>query len=284
MKRLLLLVIICISSVSFGQLNVGLIAQYDFSGDALDVSGNNYHGVVNGATLVNDRDGNQSSAYMFDGVDNSIEVTGFPTNFSNYSYCAWVKYADTAVPSGIVNQTSIQSSTGDTMSGFGIHHSGAGNDYSLRGRHRDGTGLYIGNYHEISDFNWHFYVSTFDGDTLKLFVDGSFEIYTLVNSSDSKTSQLLIGSGRTQAIPLGFFFNGIIDDIRIYNRELTDCEITELYTGQACNVGISELSSQPKELIRIVNLLGQEVEYTPNTVLIYQYADGTSEKVFTIED
>jgi len=51
------------------------------------------------------------------------------------------------------------------------------------------------------------------------------------------------------------------------------------------NVGISELNSnQPKELIKIVNLLGQEVEYTPNTVLIYQYSDGTSEKVFTIED
>ena len=48
---------------------------------------------------------------------------------------------------------------------------------------------------------------------------------------------------------------------------------------------ITELNSnQPKELIKIVNLFGQEVEYTPNTVLIYQYSDGTSEKVFTIED
>lgn len=50
-----------------------------------------------------------------------------------------------------------------------------------------------------------------------------------------------------------------------------------------CGLGISELSSQPKELINIVNLLGQEVEYTPNTVLIYQYSDGTLEKVFTFE-
>jgi len=48
---------------------------------------------------------------------------------------------------------------------------------------------------------------------------------------------------------------------------------------------LTELNSnQSKELIKIVNLLGQEVEYTPNTVLIYQYSDGTSEKVFTIED
>ena len=48
---------------------------------------------------------------------------------------------------------------------------------------------------------------------------------------------------------------------------------------------LTELNSnQSKELIKIVNLLGQEVEYIPNTVLIYQYSDGTSEKVFTIED
>ena len=45
----------------------------------------------------------------------------------------------------------------------------------------------------------------------------------------------------------------------------------------------SALSSENKEVVKIVNLLGQEVEYTPNTVLIYQYSDGTSEKVFTIE-
>ncbi|MDC0339220.1 hypothetical protein OAN33_06750 [Flavobacteriales bacterium] len=43
-------------------------------------------------------------------------------------------------------------------------------------------------------------------------------------------------------------------------------------------------SKQPKELIKIINLLGQEVEYTPNTILIYQYSNGTSEKVFTLED
>jgi len=50
-------------------------------------------------------------------------------------------------------------------------------------------------------------------------------------------------------------------------------------------VGISELGlNQSKELVKIVNLLGQQVEYSPNTVLIYQYSDGTSEKVFTLAD
>ena len=42
--------------------------------------------------------------------------------------------------------------------------------------------------------------------------------------------------------------------------------------------------AREKELIKIVNALGQDVDYKPNTLLIYQYSDGTSEKVFTIED
>ena len=42
--------------------------------------------------------------------------------------------------------------------------------------------------------------------------------------------------------------------------------------------------AQEKELIKIVNALGQDVDYKPNTLLMYQYSDGTSEKVFTIED
>lgn len=47
---------------------------------------------------------------------------------------------------------------------------------------------------------------------------------------------------------------------------------------------MSELTSKNKEVVKIVNLLGQEVEYTPNIVLIYQYSDGTSENVFIIEE
>ena len=67
------------------------------------------------------------------------------------------------------------------------------------------------------------------------------------------------------------------------NHGVFDYWIVKLSNDGTSNV--TELNSnQPKELIKIVNLLGQEVEYIPNTILIYQYSDGTSEKVFTIED
>ena len=50
--------------------------------------------------------------------------------------------------------------------------------------------------------------------------------------------------------------------------------------NNACStVGIEEYSNQPRKLIRILDLLGRETNFKPNTPLIYQYDDGSVEKV-----
>ena len=56
------------SSVSAVPLN-GLIAEYLFTGNANDTSGNNLNGTVHGATLTEDRFTNPGMAYNFDGND-----------------------------------------------------------------------------------------------------------------------------------------------------------------------------------------------------------------------
>jgi Leucine-rich repeat (LRR) protein len=53
--------------------------------------------------------------------------------------------------------------------------------------------------------------------------------------------------------------------------------------NNACSsVGISEYSNQPKKLIRITDILGRETTFKPNTPLIYQYDDGSVEKVMEV--
>ncbi len=47
--------------------------------------------------------------------------------------------------------------------------------------------------------------------------------------------------------------------------------------------GIEEFSRDKKELIRIVDLMGRETEFVPNTPLIYIYSDGTRERILKIE-
>ena len=48
-------------------------------------------------------------------------------------------------------------------------------------------------------------------------------------------------------------------------------------------VGINELSSTTKELLRIVDLMGRETTFKPNTPLIYVYDDGSTERVYRVE-
>ena len=46
---------------------------------------------------------------------------------------------------------------------------------------------------------------------------------------------------------------------------------------------ISELSQHPKSLVKIVDIMGREVNEKPNTLLIKIYSDGSKQKVFRIE-
>ena len=48
------------------------------------------------------------------------------------------------------------------------------------------------------------------------------------------------------------------------------------------SIGINELNS-PKHLFQILDMIGRETSYKPNTPLIYVYDDGSTEKVFSLE-
>jgi hypothetical protein len=63
--------------ISYGSAQVpnyvpsdSLIGWWGFNGNAIDESGNGNDGTINGATLTNDRFGNNDAAYNFDGDDN----------------------------------------------------------------------------------------------------------------------------------------------------------------------------------------------------------------------
>lgn len=84
MKTLLFLLVISLSQNIFSQISSnGLIGHYPFSGNADDWSGNNFYGIVNGATLTADRFGNFNNAYNFDGVDDQIDLSNYVSAFKN---------------------------------------------------------------------------------------------------------------------------------------------------------------------------------------------------------
>jgi len=85
---------------------------------------------------------------------------------------------------------------------------------------------------------WYHVAQTSDGNSLKLYVNGQYEspLYiSSVNDGTINSSQpLRIGGGAPSGTP-PFWFAGVIDDIRIYNRALSEDEVKQLYQNDKPN-------------------------------------------------
>jgi hypothetical protein len=75
-------------------LQNGLVGYWPFCGNANDESGNGNNGVVNGATLTEDRFGNAGAAYNFDGVGNQITIDGVALASGDFTISGWINSLD----------------------------------------------------------------------------------------------------------------------------------------------------------------------------------------------
>ena len=213
----------------------GLVGWWPFNGNANDESGNNNNGTVNGAKLTADRNGIVNSAYSFDGVDdyieskNAINLTGnLPRTISlwfniNTYINGWsniINFGQPCPNNNTSNSLMIEGST-EKNTRLIFKANGTNDDFS---------------YTPISDKIWYNFVWSFDGVKSKIYLNSIN--YTNANKTLNTTlTTLKIGFDYTSLNCSSFHyifnkaFNGSIDDIAIYNRALTQEEITNLYKG-----------------------------------------------------
>ena len=212
----------------------GLVAEWRFeegSGSVLvDSSGNGNDGVIHGATWV---EGKYGKALSFDGVDDyislprifmntpsQISVEGwFETTsdshmmFFSFGGC-YVMYmrAWRSDPSGALLPLFDRSSRGDASWGSGYN-----------------------------DGYWHHFVAVNDGSKTTLYVDGfivNSRSETLFDISSINTPYVL--GSQIPGAPETNRFDGIIDEVRIYNRALTSDEIKSHYEGKQTAIALTK--------------------------------------------
>jgi Carbohydrate family 9 binding domain-like/Concanavalin A-like lectin/glucanases superfamily/Tetratricopeptide repeat len=77
---------------------------------------------------------------------------------------------------------------------------------------------------------WHHVAAVYNGDTLRLYIDGKLDsTQPWTGGIAQNDADVLIGENAEHT---GRFFDGLIDDLRIYNYALSEGEITGLATGQ----------------------------------------------------
>jgi len=219
----------------------GLVGWWPFNGNANDESGNGNNGTVIGSTLTADRFGNVGKAYFFNGTGNYISVPDDSTlRPSKISLSCWINKNDSDLSQVIYKVRSSDNENEqysiNTNYQFGVK---SGSNCI------QGSGWQLSNYQNNNGINqWHHIVGTFDGFTIRLYLDGNEVSSSIFQGSidNCQGGEFLIGwSGF-----LALFFSGSMDDIGIWNRALTQEEITTLFNAPNCtyNLTISPSSNQ----------------------------------------
>lgn len=201
----------------------GLVGYWGFNGNANDSSGNNNNGTLNGATLTTDRFGSTNSALKISAVNQILCTTNKFTNPQNFSYSVWVKSSSTKLGYVVVFDEGQCKHVFAWDRSLQIDNSSV----SFRTYIGNGTNVYNTKTINILDNKWHNIVVTFDNLGSKMYIDGS-----LVSSkSNQNIAENTSGWWRLGGVDSADSLIGDYDDFGIWNRTLTQAEITALYTG-----------------------------------------------------
>ena len=216
----------------------GLVAYYPFSGNANEQIGNTNNGTVNGATLTNDINGIANSAYNYNGTSSYINL---PMNFYGGQTATMVSFRLRFKVSSngdfyIWNKDGswLEAGIYTTLNGaFGIFWAYP-NQYN---------GIATSNGSVVTN-TWYDAVIIINGSNSKIYLNGIEQTGITINTPSNSIGFSDAGSCGSGINRFGFkksscspanYFNGILDEFMLYDRSLTQQEVTNLYNSANTN-------------------------------------------------
>jgi hypothetical protein len=198
----------------------GLVGWWPAEGNANDIAGTNNGTLVNSAGFAA---GEVGQAFSFDGVNSYVSIPDSPsldTLVSSITIETWIKFNQlTSDWEGIVTKGNsswrLQATPWANTVYFAAN--GVGPTEDLYGSRN------------VRDGQWHHVAAVYDGTNMFLYVDGTVDVWQPATGLISQNnSPVCIGQ---TAESTGYFFDGLIDEVSIYNRALTASEIQAIYAA-----------------------------------------------------
>lgn len=209
----------------------GAVASYPFNGNANDISGNNFNGVVHNTTLATDKNGTPNSCYYFRGYQNgnpdyiTLPTLGAINNSEEISVSLWVK-VDSTIQSGGTPFTMMPDDASDR---FNTHINYLPFQVVWDNGDIFGNGRVF--LYRSNSFTWDHYVF------VKSAINNKMQVYLnnalIIDgnkhddiSNKNKNIRLGGGAGNTE------YFAGWMDNVKIFNRALTATEVSSIYNAE----------------------------------------------------
>lgn len=240
--------------------NKGLVLYMSFDkqgpgGKVLDNSGTGNHGMAEGATWVNE--GRWGGAYKFDikrKTDRIVVGDSDSLDCKTITICAWVKTGDNdEFWNRIVDK--------DWRKGYCLCMGGDFWGKNHRGKvfFQIDEKSWVGSDKSIADNKWHHIMARYDGEFMELYIDGKLQKNRTKRQGQIPANEYPIGIGGSYpGYDMDEFiaFNGVIGEVMIYNRALSQREIralreknvNALFPDKPAGIGI-QLGNHPEGVI-----------------------------------
>lgn len=244
-----LLLVLCV-----GIAHASLVAEYTMQGNettVTDMTGNGNNCTINNASYVAGVIGNGMSFNGFDSYLDCGNDSSLNFGTGDFTLMAWIKNPSTYIEnfeggynveiiykegfSGVFYELAIANSTpdGNTNQLYGQTDDGVNNGYVAYDK-EDGSKT-----ENLFDGNWHHVVLTRDDNVLYLYYNGEFILSEAEDNPVDTTDN--IGDLFIGMIDDDYYFNGIMDEVKIYNEALSPTFIAEVYEDEKPHVAYTIL-------------------------------------------
>ncbi len=203
----------------------GLVGEYRFAGDASDSSGNANHGIAERITAAADRFGAPAKAIRFESYGSVKIPAPDPLTNGNLAISIWVNCRAFPELTEWYPWSSCILSQHDGARARHFQLAGHRRFFSWNRFQRSERRLSATEPAEVN--RWYHLVAQTDGVVHELYVDGVLQDSTRGDYTFNPDMPLYVGRNGDQERSL--YFNGAVDDLRLYNRLLTPAGIQALY-------------------------------------------------------
>jgi len=225
---------IALSGTAYADLNTGLTLYMPFDGNAMDKSGHERHGTEHG-----------KPEYVQGQFGQALHLNGNIVQYITVAHDEALNFKGSFTLSLWIDRVA------DPEYGIGVDSIvvGKGNDcFNSYLISRNGTRFKVKTDGDCSDWSsvravespfpqneWHLVTTVFDDENIKFYLNGELKDQrTVIGYQVNNDYPLVIGKlfgtddGSTSAYPA----MSNLDELRLYNRALSECEIKSLYTGK----------------------------------------------------